>query len=192
MGFRWRVPVSWRPRVLVLPLLLAALGGGARPSADAAPVSHTPSPHDLHIVYGDLAVEGSVVAGRLRFFKHDLERALGPLVNADALTLTPGTEADVLVLRYVRGRLEIRAGEELLTPRLLESGQDELDREPMWWIIVEYRAPSPPEALTVRNRLLHELFDDQRNIFKFVRFPEQTQKTYYVTAEEPEQVVRFD
>lgn len=151
-----------------------------------------PAPHDLHIAYADLAVEGDVVAGRIRLFRDDLERALGPLVGASALALTPGPEADALVLRYVAAHLRVAdAGGGPLEPELIASGQDELDREPVWWVVVQYRATAPISELRVSNTLLFELFDDQRNIMKFVRFPDRREKTFYFAPGESEHVVRL-
>lgn len=138
-----------------------------------------------------MAVEGAILAGRIRFFKDDLERALGPKLGTDAVSLTPGPEADALVLGYVRERLRIAADGQVLAPRVLASGYDELDREPVWWITLEYRAAAPMDEITVRNTLLFELFDDQRNVFKFVRFPDRTQRTFYFAHGEEEHRVRF-
>jgi hypothetical protein len=145
--------------------------------------------HELHVVTADLAVEGRVMAGRLRFFKHELEQALGPLVGADMVTLTRGAEADALVLRYLRDHLRLEQDGILLEAMILDSGEDELDRHPTWWVVVRYQAEAPIERLTVRNTLLFELFDDQRNVMKFVRFPEGAQETVYFTAGEAQAVV---
>jgi hypothetical protein len=166
--------------LLTLPLLASDAGGAGAPEG-----------HELHLAYGDLAVEGSLIAGRLRFFKDDLERAIGPIVGATAMNLEPGTEADALVMRYVRDNLHISVGGEELRASLLGSGQDELDREPVWWVIVQYRAPATVEEITVSTTLLFELYDDQRNIFKFVHFPDETPQTFYFAEGESEHVVRF-
>lgn len=172
--------------VVAASLLLAGPGGGA-------PAPGSPPPHDLHIAYADLAVEGAVVAGRIRFFEDDLERAVGPLVGATAVDLAPGPEADVLVMRYLARGLRLVDGTGVeLEPRLVTSGRDELDREPVWWVTVQYRAAQPVVELRVRNTLLFEVFGDQRNIMKFVRFPDERQKTFYFAPGEDEQTVRFD
>jgi len=124
-------------------------------------------------------------------FKDDLERALGPLVGADTLTLEPGAEADALVMRYLRDNLRIRVDGLDLEASLLESGEDDLDLEPVWWLIVQYPAPSPVTELHVRNTLLFDVYDDQRNVFKFVHFPDEKQRTFYFAEGESEHVVRF-
>lgn len=180
---------------LALLPLFPATGGGAVPARPAA--------HDLHIAYGDMAIEGAVIAGRIRMFQDDLERALGPIVGADAFTLRPGEEADALVLRYIRDHLSLevvggdgraasaRAASDtrVLQPTLLQSGRDMLDRQPVWWVIVQYRATAPIDTLRVRNTLLFDVFGDQRNIMKFVRFPDERQKTFYFDDDETEHVV---
>lgn len=173
--------------VLAFALLLPTPGGGV---ARAGGTGATPA-HDLHIVYGDFAVEGSHVAGRLRFFEDDLERALGPLVGATVLDLEPGPETDALVMRYLSRHLRIEVDGAVLQAELLESGRDELDREPVWWVIVQFPSPTPLESFEVRNTLLFEVFGDQRNIVKFVHFPDERQKTFYFAPGEALQVVRF-
>lgn len=170
-------------------------GSRGHGSASATSSLHTPDMpdlHDLHVVYADLAVEGSTIAGRLRFFKEDLERALGPLVDSDAVSLAPGSEADALVLRYLRDRLAIHVDGSRLEPELIASGEDELDREAVWWIAVQYRSSTPVLDFTVRNTLLFELFDDQRNTMKFVHFPAETPHSFSFAAGEEEHRVRFE
>ncbi len=166
--------------LLALPLLAAEASAAGKPAA-----------HDLHLAYGDLAVEGSLIAGRIRMFKNDLEQALGPLVGEGNLTLEPGAAADALVMRYVRDNLHIRVDGQELEASLLGSGQDDLDLEPVWWVIVQYQAPSPAEEIHVRNTLLFDVYDDQRNVFKFVHFPDEKQRTFYFAEGESEHVVRF-
>jgi len=175
--------------VLAVPLLASAVSGAS--VASAASGASAPAAHELHLAYGNLAVEGSLIAGRIRLFKDDLGRALGPMVGAASLTLQPGPEADALVMRYLRDNLSISVDGQELEATLLSSGEDELDREPVWWVLVQFRAPSPPEALHVRNTLLFDVHDDQRNIFKFVHFPDETQRTFYFAEGESEHVVRF-
>lgn len=147
--------------------------------------------HDLHLGYGDVAIEGSIIAARIRLFKDDLEQALIALAGTEALTLEPGPEADALVMRYVSDNLHLRVDGQDLVGTLLGSGQDELDLEPVWWVIVQYQASSPVTELHVRNTLLFEVFDDQRNVFKFVQFPDERQRTFYFAEGESEHVVRF-
>jgi hypothetical protein len=142
----------------------------------------TPAPpHELHETYADLAIEGDVVGGRLRFFKEQLERALGPAVDADAVSLAPGAEADALVLRYLEDRLIFVAHGDTLRPTILRSGEVRMEHHAGWEVTLTWQATAPVDALRVRNTLLFEVHDDQRNIMRFVRFPEETRET--VTTE---------
>ena len=50
-------------------------------------------------------------------------------------------------------------------------------------------ATAPIDSLHVRNTLLFEVYDDQRNIMRFVRFPEETRETVTFDGEDPEAVV---
>ena len=71
---------------------------------------------------------------------------------------------------------------------MISSGEDMLDREPVWWYMVQYKASSEIQAFTLRNTLLFERFDDQKNIVKVAHFPDDTQRTYYFAPGEE----RFD
>ena len=62
--------------------------------------------------------------------------------------------------------------------------------EPGWYTL-QFDAPGPVTAFRVRNTLLFELFDDQRNAVKFVHFPDEAQKTYSFAVGEEEFEVRF-
>lgn len=205
-----RNPVSAGAAVAVALSCLGATGGTATPApvptralntavspaptrapTPAVAPAPAPAPHDLHIVYGDFGVEGRTIAGRLRFFKHDLERALGGLLRADAVALTPGPEGEALVLRYLEGRFRITIDGTEVQPEVLESGEDEMDREPAFYIVLRYRAPSDVVDFSVRNTLLFELHEDQRNVFKVIRFPEETPAEVYFTHDEPERRVRL-
>jgi hypothetical protein len=180
---------------VTLPALLLLLAGtlGIVPGAGEGVAPRDPAAsHDLHVAYGDFAVEGTVVAGRVRLFKDDLERALGALVGADALSLGPGPEADALVLRYLNRHVRIEVAGEVPEASLLAAGEDRIDREPVWWVALQWKLPEAAVDFRVRNTLLFELFDDQRNVMKFVHFPDQTPRTFFFAPGESEHRVRFD
>lgn len=176
---------------LALPALALLPGdGGVRPDAVAYDVPRQPASHELHESYADLAIDRTTVAGRIQFFRSDLERALGPLANADAVTLIPGDEANALVLRYLRGRLTFSARGDTLLASILRSAVIELGHHEGWEVTLSWEATTPIDSLRVRNTLLFELHEDQRNIMRFVRFPEETRETRTFDAGEPEAVIR--
>lgn len=173
-------------QTLALGLALPALA-----FSPATAVRRTASPpHELHESYADLAIDRSTVGGRIQFFKTDLERALGPLVSADAVTLTPGAEANALVLHYLRDHLTFQADGDTLQPAILRSALIELGHHEGWEVTLSWEATARIESLRVRNTLLFELYDDQRNIMRFVRFPDETRETRTFEAGAEEAVIR--
>lgn len=202
-GRRARRPTLRRGLALGLVLPALALEPGqavtkpALATRAAPPDSHGPhvdlrraAVHELHETYADLAIEGATVGGQIRFYKSDLERALGPMVGADAVTLTPGPEADALMLRYLTDHLVLRVDGDTLDPTIIRSGEEMMEHHEGWWVAVHYEAAVAIDSLHVTNTLLFEVHDDQRNIMRFVHFPEETRETVTLEAEAPEAVVK--
>ncbi len=147
--------------------------------------------HDLHVSYGNAVVEGNVLAVRIRFFRDDLEGALARHAGRDGFRMSAEPEVEAAFLAYFRAHFAVQALGRLLEPTVVASGEDELDREPVWWYAIQYESPSPLTAFRVRNTLLTEIFDDQTNIVKFVHFPDEKQKTYSFARGEESFEVRF-
>jgi len=147
--------------------------------------------HRLHVSYGSAAVEGRVLLIRIRFFRDDLENALKGATRRSDFVLRDDPATEAAFLAYFAERFRVTVGGKPLPAALVQSGEDELDREPVWWYALQLEAPEPIQAFRVRDTLLLELFDDQRNIVKFVHFPEQKQKTYSFGHGDEEFDVRF-
>lgn len=150
-----------------------------------------PLPHDLHITSGNTAVEGKTITTRIRFFGDDLESGLRLSGAGPDFVLGDDPAADAAFMAYFDERFVVWVGGERLSPTLIAKGQDLLDREPIWWYAVQYEAPAVLEVFRVRNTLLFELFEDQRNVVKFVHFPDETQRTYSFGVGDEEFEVRF-
>lgn len=148
-------------------------------------------PHKLHISSGNAAVEDDLLVVRIRFFKDDLELALAGHAGRSSFVMSPGPEVDAAFLAYFRDNFTVVVGGTALEPTLVGSGEDELDREPVWWYAIQFEARAALRVFTVRNTLLTEVFDDQRNVVKFIHFPDQKQKTYSFALGEEEFEVRF-
>jgi hypothetical protein len=123
-------------------------------------------------------VEGNAVVVRLRLFKDDLGAALGREVGVTVLALTASPQVDEVFLRYLGRHLTFEVEGTLLEPAVVTRGEELLDREPVWWYALRYQAAGPVTRLRVKNTLLFDLFEDQRNVMKFVHFPDETQRTY--------------
>jgi len=150
-----------------------------------------PLPHDLHASYGNLGVEGSLAILQLRIFKNDLEDALRRLSGEDALLMEVSPEVDALFLRYLGKRFVLEVDGEVLPGTVVGSGYDELDREPVWTYQVRYDAPATIESARITNTILFEVFSDQRNVVRVVKFPEERRRAYYFAPGEETQEVTF-
>ncbi len=135
--------------------------------------------HDFHISYGHMAVEKNVVVCRIRFFQDDLEAALRHYGGHDAFRMAASPQVDSLFAAYFAEHFALEVDGKALAGRIIGSGQDAVDREPVWWYMVQFEAPAPIQKLRLRNTLLFDLFDDQKHVFKVVHFPEETQRSYY-------------
>lgn len=149
-------------------------------------------PHDLHVSYGNLGVEGSVAVLQIRIFKDDLEEALRRLVGAEVFRMEVSPEVDAVFLRYLSLRFVLEVGGDTLRGTVLGSGEDELDREPVWWYQVQFGASAAISSARVTNTVLFEVFDDQRNVLRVVRFPEESRQAFYFAPGEESVEVRFE
>ena len=100
-------------------------------------------------------------------------------------------EVDALFLRYLARRFVLEVGGEALEGHIVGSGDDELDREPVWWYQVQYTAREPIHAARITNTILFEIFDDQSNVLRVVRFPEETRRAYYFAPGEETIQIEF-
>ncbi len=154
-----------------------------------APVRHDvvePAlPHEFYVSYGRMAVEGQTAVCRIRFFRDDLELAIGAFHRRPDFRISVSADADSLFLAYFRFGFRMMADGRVLLPAILGSGEE----ADMWWYTVEYAAPSSIRAVRIRNRLLFDVLPGQRNILKVVHFPDEKESTlYFVKGEEEHQV----
>lgn len=140
--------------------------------------------HDFHVSYGHLAVEGEVAVLRVRFFKDDLEEVLALFSEEEGFRLEADPFVDGLFMKYFDERFDLAIDGSEVPGRVIGSGEDAIDREPVWWYMLQFDAPAPITSLRIRNSLLLDHFADQKNILKAVRFPDETQKTFYFAAGE--------
>lgn len=165
--------------ILLIPLL------GPQPRGGIAP------PHDLHASYGNLGVEGAVAVLQLRVFKNDLEEALRRLDGRERFQMAVSPEVDTLFLRYLSERFILEVGGVRLEGEIVGSGDDELDREPVWWYQVQYTSSETILSARITNTVLFEVFADQSNVLRVVRFPEESRRAYYFAPGEETIEVEF-
>jgi hypothetical protein len=147
--------------------------------------------HDLHVSYGNLGLEGTTAILQIRIFKDDLEEALQRFDEREPFLLEVTPEMDALFLRYLSENFRLEVDGKTLPGRILGSGYDELDREPVWWYQIAYDLPGPFDGARVTNTVLMEVFDDQSNVLRVVRFPEETRRAYYFAPGDETVEIKF-
>ena len=137
--------------------------------------------HKFHVTYSRIAVEGTTAVARVRFFKDDLEKSLANVTHNPAYSMDISQKQDSLFMAYFSSRFTISDGKQDLKGALLSSGEELEGAEAMWWVLIQYDAPSPIQKLDMVNKLLIETFEDQKNIVQIQQFPsEKTWSLYFV------------
>lgn len=175
-----------RGRFLWIFLAMLGVAFSRPPAVASVPGDDSGAPHDFHVTYGRMGVEGSVIQVRLRFFQDDLALALRRFSDDPELALAPDPQTDSLLTAYLSGRFMVRTGRsprdsDPISGTIVSSGEEIDGNEHMWWYVVQYEAMQPIEHLLVDSRLLLDLFSDQRNILRIQHFPSQKERTYYLT-----------
>ena len=149
------------------------------------------APHDLHVSYGNLGVEGRTAILQMRIFQDDLEEALRRMEGGEHRPMAATPEMDAAFLRYFSEKFVLEVDGASLPGRIMGSGSDELDRGPVWWYRIAFEATSPITAARVTNTILFEVFDDQRNVLRTARFPEGRRQAFYFAEGEDTVEIEF-
>jgi hypothetical protein len=140
--------------------------------------------HEFHVTYGRMAVEGNVAVARIRFYTDDLETTLARAAGEDSFRMETSPAVDSLFLAYFARQFQFIAAGEVLEGTIIGSGDDVVDREPAWWFLIRFDAGEPIGNFRVRNALLFDVFEDQKNMLKVIHLPDDTQRSYTFSAEE--------
>ena len=136
-----------------------------------------PTPHNVHVTFGEIGVDGAFVAARIKYYKHDLEDAIARQRGRTSVVLTAGAASDSLFVEYLDAHLLLRNGDERLKARVVGSGEEK--EEEMWWYEVLYESQSPVSSLSIENKQLMELFKDQKNILRVEHFTTGKRRSFY-------------
>ncbi len=159
-------------------VLLSALGGAV-------------SPHPFRLSVADAVVGEESLELRIRFFWDDLQFALMEHTSDMEFRLEEDAAVDAAVERYINEMLTIEAGERVLRGRVVARGVEGARNpdEVMWWYALEYPLDPGAERLRVRNRLLFNMFEDQRNLLH-LRTRGGRERSWYFTWDEDNAIVR--
>jgi hypothetical protein len=157
------------------PLLL---GGAAAPVAVHAR-------HNMHIAHARIVLEGTEVTARVRMFRDDLQKAVKTRVNEDSVSRAA-------VGAYVGKNFMVTANGARLAAELVSSGGETEGDQPVWWVVVQWKAAKPVTALGLKVHVLFDTFGDQQNIVILSRQPgDERRSLYFQPGDLKEQVVRF-
>ncbi len=181
-------------RVLLLAVAALIQGpaygfGGERGGEE--PEAAEPGAHKFHVSYGRMAVEENRAMLQIRLFKDDLEVALRQKFEEPDFTLAVNPHSDSLFIAYFNEVFVLKQDEVAVPGQIISSGEDQMAGEPMWWYTVSFEAPAVLKTFTVRDVVLFELFDDQKNIFKVRHFPSEKEFSYYFADGAEEYKISF-
>ena len=168
----------------------AAAAVVATVAAAAATVRAVDEAHPFRLSVADVVVSGAAMEVRVRFFWDDLELAVMERASDMSFRLRETDEADAAVAAYVAEALLMEVGGAVVPGVLVERGVEASPRldETMWWYRLRYRLPEGAERLHIRNRLLFNAFEDQRNLVH-LKTRSGKERTYYFTWDDDEVTV---
>lgn len=142
-------------------------------------------PHDLHVAHTRMVVEGAVVVARVRMFRDDLQKALKRPVTDDAAWRAA-------VAAYVGQNFTVVADGAKLAAEVVDGGGDTDGDQPVWWVLVQWKAAKPVTVLGLKVHLLFDAFGDQQNIVQVSKQPgDERRGLYFQAGDRSEQVLRF-
>ena len=131
--------------------------------------------HKFHVSYGRLAIDVQQVMCQIKFFTNDLEDALAATDKNELYKIDASAKTDSLFTVYFNSHFVLTADSVKLTATINSSGEE----GDMWWYVLSFDAPQPVKVLKIKNDLLFDLFEDQKNIFKVMHFPEEKPESFY-------------
>ena len=162
----------------------AALLGGAAP-ADAMTPPRVEAPHNLHVAHARMVVEGSAIVARIRMFRDDLQRSLKRAVNDSAAS-------KAAVAAYIAQNITLVSDGAKLSSEILDGGADMDGDQPIWWVLVQWKAPKPVKVLSLKVHLMFDTFTDQQNIVLVAHQPgDERHGLYFQSGDRSEQVLKF-
>ncbi len=148
-------------------------------------VSGPDSVHPFRLTVTDAGVFQSAIEARIRFFWDDLQIAVMEHASDMEFVLAETEEVDAIVEAYINEMLVMEAAEAVIQGKVTARGVEDAVRidEVMWWYQLEYTLPEGVERVGIRNRLLFNVFEDQRNIVN-LKTRSGRERTYYFSWDE--------
>lgn len=142
-------------------------------------------PHNIRMSLATLEPGPGIVTIEIRFFWDDLQVAVMERTSNMEFELAESPEVDRVVETYINDMLTVEVDGTRLVGTVSARGVQGAPRrdEVMWWYRVEYPVDGAPDRIYVKNRLLFNMFEDQRNIMH-VTTRSGRERAYYFSWDE--------
>ena len=142
-------------------------------------------PHPFRLTVTDADVFQTSLEARIRFFWDDLQLAVMEHTSDMEFELAETGEVDAIIEAYINEMLVMEAGDSVVQGKVTARGIEDAVRidEVMWWYRLEYALPPEAERIEIRNRLLFNMFEDQRNLVN-LKTRSGRERTYYFSWDE--------
>lgn len=188
-----RRPRSGRPFALAASVIFLPTAYDAPARTPSFPLHEGPSAHmealpvdhNIRVSIGTLDLGEDTLRFRVRVFWDDLELALMEHSSDMGFRLADEEAVHAQIGAYINTMVELEIDEARVVGELTNHGIEEARRpdEVMWWYELSYTAPERMTRIKIRNRLLFNLFEDQRNILH-VTMPNGSERAYYFSWDE--------
>lgn len=170
-------------------MLLLPLGVGEGP-VHPGPDAVDALPHNVRMSLASLTADEQGLEMEVRFFWDDLQIAVMERTSDMSFQLAETGEVDRVIESYINDMLTLEVDGTRLQGTVTARGIEEAPRpdEVMWWYRLEYPTASRPSRIYVRNRLLFNMFEDQRNIVH-VTTASGRERAYYFSWDEEDVTV---
>ena len=144
------------------------------------------APHNIRMSIGSLETGPGTISLEVRFFWDDLQMSVMERTSDMAFELAETPAVDGIVQDYINDMLTLEVEGTRLQGRVVARGVQDAPRpdEVMWWYRLEYSVDGAPERLYVKNRLLFNMFEDQRNILHVTTRSGRERAYYFSWAED--------
>ena len=141
--------------------------------------------HPFRLTVTDANVFQSTIEARIRFFWDDLQFAVMEHTSNMEFELAETGEVDAVIEAYINEMLVVEAGDSAVQGKVTARGIEDAVRidEVMWWYRLRYALPPDTERIGIRNRLLFNMFEDQRNLVN-LKTRSGSERTYYFSWDE--------
>lgn len=167
---------------------LSASDGAPGPTTSLVSMAAPPveAPHNVRLSVATLETDAGALYVEVRFFWDDLQISIMERTSNMEFELAETPEVDRTVEQYINDMLTLEIDGEPLQGRVTARGIQDAPRadEVMWWYRLEYPLSGAPERVYVKNRLLFNMFEDQRNILHVTTRSGRERAYYFSWAEE--------